>query len=122
MMEVSLEGEDSKSNTAHFFEDIVLHFSDTKFPHFKGKPKIFIDASCQNNDISPATKNLKLTNDTLTDTLICLAASPGFNSQRVRSSGSVFVYFLVATMIEHASILELQEILKEVRLIENKEL
>lgn len=99
-------------------EELMIPFSDTNFPEYQGKPKIFMPLVCQYLSGLESENSMHLSEldhqNHLFDMLICYPALPGFAHNRMRNQGTLYVNLLMYNLMKYARSLHFVQILDKV--------
>lgn len=112
--QVCLPGESNDSICV--IKEMLIPFSDENFPEFQGKPKVFMPITCQNIGSLKigVEESLDFVGGKLFDMIVCFPCFPGYAQWRFYEHGSLFVNYLMANMMKHATSWHLTQILEKV--------
>jgi len=109
----------SDGDAKNLWIDFVYPFSETVFPEFQSKPKIFISNACLKFKAGTTMSTIeKEIYGSTRDIMVLLSCMPGYGSSRDPSengTGSLFIHLLLETIMEHFDSKHLKEIMDIVK-------
>jgi len=117
-MEFALSGPGTSPNTVNFYDSVVNCFSETSFPAFAGRPKLFFYVCCSafkpTKYVSDKKHLLPAHHHIYTDMLVSYASAPGSGSLRDSLAGTYFVRALIEVWMKNAYATDVEAMMKMV--------